>query len=130
MSTNLDKIKPIRWISFPRSGSRTMTLCRSIMWRTATSLSFPVTCICRSRRRWCGGQTSTAGQRGRNESIAASMLCQALFTAPNVGIFTAGLHGTIGESILQSGDAVLVWSMGQRNVMHQPFRRRICRMRW
>lgn len=28
--------------------------------------SFPVTFICRFRRRWCGGQTSTAEQKGRN----------------------------------------------------------------
>jgi len=122
--------KPIQWISFPRSGSRTMALYRSIMWRTAMSQSFPVTFICRCRKRWCGGQTSTAGQRGRNESIVASMLCQALFTAPNAGIFTAGLHGITGGNIPRSGGAAPVWSMDQRNVMHQPFRNRICRMRW
>lgn len=43
-----------------------------------------------------GGPTSTVGQKGRNEFIVASMLYQALFTVPNVGIFTAGLHGAIG----------------------------------
>lgn len=122
--------KPIQWISFPRSGSRTMALYRSIMWRTAMSQSFPVNLICRFRRRWCGGRTFTMGQRGRNESIAASMLCQALFTAPNAGIFTAELHGTTGGNILRSGGVAPVWSMDRRNVMHQPFRNRICRMRW
>ncbi len=71
---------------------------------------------------WCGGQTFTVGQRGRNESIAASMLCQALFPAPNAGIFTAGLLGITEGNILQSGSAVPVWSMDRRNVMHRPFR--------
>ncbi len=117
--------KPIQWISFPRSGSRTMALYRSIMWRTAMNLSFPVTFICRCRRRWCGGQIFIAGQRGRNESIVASMLYQALFTARNAGIFTAGLLGIIEENILRSGGAAPVWSMDRRNVMHRPFRNRI-----
>lgn len=122
--------KPIQWIFFQRSGSGTMALYRSIMWRTATSQSFPVTFICRFRRRWHGGQISTAEQKGRSGSIAASMLCQALFTAPNAGIFTAGLHGITGGNILRSGGVAPVWSMGRRNVMHRPFRNRICRMRW
>lgn len=88
--------KPIQWIFFLRSGSRTMVLYPSIMRRTAMRRSFLVTFICRFRRRWCGGQTSTAEQKERNGSIATSMLCQVLFTAPNVGIYTTGLHGTIG----------------------------------
>lgn len=75
------------------------------------------------------GQTSTAGQKGRNGSIAASMLYQASFIAQNAGIFTAGLHGTTGGNILRFGGAAPVWSMGRRNVMHRPFRNRICRMR-
>lgn len=122
--------KPIRWISFPGSVSRIMVLCRNIMWRTATSQSFLVIFICRFRRRWCGGQTSTVGQRGRNGFTAASMLYQALFIALNVGIFTAELPGITEGNILLSGGVVPVWSMDQRNVMLQPFRRRICRMQW
>lgn len=43
--------KLIPWISFPRNGSRIMALYRSIMWRTATSQSFPVTFICRCRKK-------------------------------------------------------------------------------
>lgn len=58
--------------------------------------SFPVIFICRFRRRWCGGQTSTVGQKGRNGYIAASMLYQALFIAQNAGIFTVGLRETTG----------------------------------
>lgn len=121
--------KPIRWISCLRNGSRTMALCHSIMWRTAMSQSFHVTFICRFRKKWRGEQTSTAGQKGGNGSIAASMLYQALFIAQNAGIFTAELPGITEENIPRSGGAVLVWSMGQRNVMLQPFRKRICRMR-
>lgn len=62
------------------------------------SQSFPVIYICRFRRRWCGGRTSTAGQKGINGFMAASMLCEALFTAPNARIFTAGLCGITGET--------------------------------
>lgn len=47
------------------------------------------------------------------------MLYQALFTARNAGIFTAGLHGTTEGNILRSGGDVPVWSMNRRNVMHQ-----------
>ena len=45
------------------------------------------------------------------------MLCQALFTAPNVGIFIAGLHGTTRGNILRLGGDAFVWSMSRTNVM-------------
>ena len=69
--------KPTRWISSTKSVCRIMGSYRSIMWKTAIPLLFPVTSICRYRRKWCGGQTSTAESSGRNGSTAASMLYPA-----------------------------------------------------
>lgn len=57
------------------------------------------------------------GQKGRIKSTVANTLYQVL-TAPNVGIFTAGLPGIIEGNILRSDGAVPVWSMEQRNVMY------------
>ena len=37
-----------------------------------------------------------SGAKRKNGFIVANMHYQALFTAINVGIFTVGLHGTIG----------------------------------
>lgn len=115
---------------FPRSGSRTMALYHSTMWRTVTSQSFSVTFIYRFRNRECGGQISIVERNKRKGFTLASMLYQALFTAPNEGIFTIGLHGITGGNILQSGGTAPVWSIDGRNAMHQPFRSWICRMRW
>ena len=50
----------------------------SIMWRTAIHLLSPEISICRCRRKWCGGQTSTVGRNGRNEFTAVSTLCPVL----------------------------------------------------
>lgn len=69
--------KLIRWISLIKSGYRTTGLSLSIMWKTAIPLSFPVISICRCKRKWCGGQTSTVGRNGRSGSIAASTLYPA-----------------------------------------------------
>lgn len=63
---------------FPFQETGQMALYRSIMWRTATSQLFPVTFICRCRKKWYGVQISTAGRNGRKGFIVASMLCQAL----------------------------------------------------
>jgi len=56
------------------------------MWRTTMSQSFPMTSICKFRRRCCGEQISTVEPNTRKGFTTASMLYQALFTAPNVGI--------------------------------------------
>lgn len=85
--------KSIRWIFLIKSGYRKTGLSLSIMWKTAIPLLFPVISICRCRRKWCGGQTSTAGQSGRKESTAARTLYPVLFTARSAVIFIAGLRG-------------------------------------
>ena len=76
------------------------------------------------------GRTSTAEPTGKRGFTAASMPYPALFTAPSAARFTGGSHGITGESTPPCGGAVPVWNMDQPPVMHQPFKRRICRRRW
>ena len=119
--------KTIRWISLIKSGCRIMESYRSIMWKTAIPRLFPVTSICRCRRKWCGGQTFTVGRNGRSGSTAASTLYPVLFTAPSAAIFTAGLHGITAGNTPLFGGAAPVWSMAHPPVMRRPFRNQNCR---
>lgn len=122
--------KPIQWISLTKSVCRIMESYRSIMWKTAIPLLFSVTSICRCRRKWCGGQTSTAGRNGRSGSTVASTNCRASFTVRCAVRSTAGLPGTTVASTPLSGGAALAWSMARQRVTHRPSRRAICRTRW
>lgn len=94
---------------------------------TKSIISILIGIICRFRRRWCGGQTCTAGQNERSGCTAVSTLYPVLSTARSAATSTAGLHGTTGESTLQSGGVVPVWSMALEGAMRQPSRNQTCR---
>jgi len=80
-------------IFFPKNVSRITASFHSIMWKTTMSLLFPVTFICRFKKKWYAGQASEVAMAVKNESTAASMLYRASSTAESAETFTDGCIG-------------------------------------
>lgn len=83
------------------------------------SRSFPVTFICRCRKKWYGGQICTVGKTGRKGFTAVNMRYPALFTARNAVKFTEELRGTTEESAPQCGGAAPAWNTDRKDVMRR-----------
>ena len=71
-----------------------------------------------------------SGAKRKSECTAVNTLYPVSSTDRSAATFTAGLHGTTGESTLQSGGAVPVWSMAPESAMRQPSRNQTCRQQW
>ncbi len=65
--------KPTPLILFPKSVSRKMASFHNILWETTMSLSFPVTFICRFKKKWDAGQTSEVAKAKKSEFTAAAL---------------------------------------------------------
>lgn len=112
--------KHIRLISFLKSESRITASFPSIMWKTAMSLSFHATFLCRFKKRWFEERIFGVARAVKREYIAVSMLYRVLFTADSAVIFTDGYIGITEDTSQLFGDASAVWRRRILNALPLP----------